>query len=103
MKKIRKGDQVIIISGKDRGEQGVVVRVLDDKVVVDGIAKYKKHVKANASRGITGGIETKFRPVHVSNVALFNASTGKADKVAFKFLDNGSKVRVFKSTGEQIA
>ena len=99
MKKIRKGDRVVVISGKDRGSKGVVLRVIGDKVVVENIARYRKHVKANPSRQI----EVGFRPIHVSNLAVFNEATGKADRIGFKILENGSKVRVFKSTGEQVA
>jgi large subunit ribosomal protein L24 len=102
MKKIRKGDQVIVLTGKDKGSQGTVLRVINEKVVVEGIGRYKKHVKANPARNITGGIQVEFRPIHVSNVAIWNAATGKADRIGFKVLEDGSKVRLFKSTGEQL-
>lgn len=102
MKKIRKGDQVIVIAGKDKGKTGEVIRVLDDKVVVAGINIAKKHVKPNPNLNITGGVVDKEMPIHVSNIAILNESTGKADKVGFKILEDGKKARIYKSTGELV-
>ena len=103
MSKIHKGDQVIVNTGKDKGKRGVVSLVLDaDKVLVEGINLAKKHAKPNPMKGITGGIIAKEMPIHVSNVALFNAATQKADRVGYKMLKDGSKIRVFKSNGEAV-
>ncbi|WP_028874987.1 50S ribosomal protein L24 [Tepidiphilus margaritifer] len=103
MKKIRKGDQVIVIAGKDKGRRGVVTRrVNDEKVIVEGINRVKKHVRPNPLRGIPGGIIEKEMPIHISNVALFNPQTQKADRVGIRVLEDGRKVRFFKSTGELV-
>ncbi|WP_028452717.1 50S ribosomal protein L24 [Chitinilyticum aquatile] len=104
MNKIRKGDEVIVLTGKDAGKRGAVLRVLpaEDRVVVEGVNIAKKHVKPNPMRGVQGGIVEITVPLHVSNVAIFNAATGKADRVGFKVLEDGKKVRVFKSTGEVV-
>ncbi len=104
MNKIRKGDEVIVITGKDNGKRGTVLRVIpaEDRVVVEGVNVVKKHMKPNPMRGIQGGIVEKTLSVHVSNVAIFNKASGKADRVGFKVLDDGKKVRVFKSTGEVV-
>ena len=103
MNKIRKGDEVVVMTGKDKGKRGTVLRVLEsDQVVVEGIAMVKKHAKPNPMRGITGGILEKEMPIHVSNVALFNSATQKADRVGFKLPEDGRKVRVFKSNGEVV-
>ncbi|WP_157670833.1 50S ribosomal protein L24 [Chitinibacter sp. GC72] len=104
MNKIRKGDEVVVLAGKDKGKRGTVVRALPatDRVVVEGVNVVKKHQKPNPMRGIQGGIVELTMPVHVSNVAIFNASTGKADRVGFKVLEDGKKVRVFKSSGEVV-
>jgi len=102
MNKIRKNDEVIVLTGKDKGKRGVVKqRVNADYVVVDGINVAKKATKPNPMAGSTGGIVDKAMPIHVSNVALFNAATGKADRVGFKNVD-GKNVRVFKSNGEAV-
>ncbi len=101
MKKIRKGDEVIVLTGKDKGKRGKVERVVDDRVVVAGVNVAKKTIKPNPMTGATGGIEDKLMPIHVSNVALFNEKTGKADRVGFKEV-GGKKVRVFKSNGEVV-
>ena len=101
MKKIRKGDEVIVLTGKDKGKRGKVERVVDDRVVVAGVNVAKKTIKPNPMTGATGGIEDKLMPIHVSNVTLFNEKTGKADRVGFKEVD-GKKVRVFKSNGEVV-
>lgn len=103
MNKIRKGDEVIVTTGKDKGKRGVVLRVLDnDRVVIEGVNRSKKHVKPNPMRGITGGIVEKEMSLHVSNVALYNSATQKADRVGFKLLEDGRKVRWFKSNGEVV-
>jgi large subunit ribosomal protein L24 len=103
MEKIRKGDEVGVIAGKDKGKRGAVVRRVDDEhVVVEGVNRVKKHVKPNPVKGVVGGVVDKDMPLHVSNVALFNPVTKKADRVGFKLLEDGKKVRVFKSNGEQV-
>lgn len=103
MSKIRKGDQVILNTGKDKGKTGNVLNVLPSgHVVVEGLNVVKKHAKPNPMRGITGGIITKEMPLDISNVAIFNGATQKADRVGFKVLEDGRKVRVFKSNGESI-
>ena len=105
MNKIIKGDQVIVITGKDKGKQGQVVRVLGDKVVVEGINVAKRHQKPNPMRGVEGGIIVKNMPLAISNVAIFNPETNKADRVGIKFVENEGKVkrvRVFKSNGAEI-
>ena len=102
MNKIRKGDEVIVITGKDKGKRGVVLSVGEGKVVVEGINLVKKHTKPNPLKGTTGGIVEKAMPIHQSNVAIFNAATGKADRVGIKVLADGKKVRVFKSSGEEV-
>ncbi len=103
MSKIRKGDQVVVNTGRDKGKQGAVLSVLPTgHVVVEGINVVKKHAKPNPMKGITGGIITKEMPIAVSNVALFNQAAKKADRVGYKVLKDGSKVRVFKSNGEAV-
>src|SRR5919205_211382 len=102
MEKIRKNDEVIVLAGKDKGKRGIVKqRVNAEYVIVEGVNVAKKATKPNPMTGATGGIVEKAMPIHVSNVALFNAATGKADRVAIKFVD-GKKVRVFKSNGEAV-
>ena len=102
MDKIRKNDEVIVLTGKDKGKRGVVKqRVGVDYVVVEGVNVAKKALRPNPMTGTTGGIVDKLMPIHVSNVALFNAASGKADRVGFKEVD-GKKVRVFKSNGEVV-
>jgi len=102
MNKIKKGDDVIVLTGKDKGKTGQVVRVIeeDDRVIVENINMAKKHQKGNPNAGVAGGIIEKEMPIHVSNVALVNSATGKADRVGFKNLEDGRKVRYFKSNGE---
>ncbi len=102
MQKIKKGDDVIVITGKDKGKRGTVSRVLleVDRVLVDGINMVKKHQKPNPAAGAPGGIIDKEMPMDISNIALFNPATGKADRVGIKQLDDGRKVRYFKSNGE---
>ena len=103
MNKIRKGDEVIVLAGKDKGKRGTVVLRKDESyLVVDGINMVKKHVKPNPMKGEQGGIVEKAMPIHQSNVAIFNAETGKGDRVGIKTLEDGSKVRVFKSSGAEI-
>ena len=103
MNKIRKGDDVIVLTGKDKGKRGIVLSRIDDShIVVEGINRVKKHVKPNPMKGQQGGIVDKEMPIDVSNVALFNPATSKADRVGFKTLDDGRKVRVFKSNGEVV-
>jgi len=103
VRKIKKGDEVIVITGKDKGKRGTVARLVDDdRVVVENVNMAKRHVKPNPQRGEAGGILDKEMPLHVSNVALFNSQTDKADRVGFKVLEDGRKVRVFKSTKEVV-
>jgi len=103
MEKIRKGDDVVVIAGKDKGKRGTVLRRIDDEhVIVEGVNRAKKHVKPNPMKGVAGGIMDKDMPIHVSNVALFNPATKKADRIGFKVLEDGRKVRVFKSNGELV-
>ena len=101
-RKIRKGDQVVVLAGKDKGKQGTVLRVLGEKVVVENINMVKKHAKANPMRGEPGGIIDKEMAIDASNVAIFNSVTGKADRVGMKTLEDGRKVRYFKSNGEVV-
>ena len=104
MNKIRKGDEVIVLAGRDKGKRGkVVLRSNETHVVVEGINLVKKHTKPNPMKGTTGGIVEKSMPIHQSNVAIFNPATGKADRVGIRVLEDGSRVRFFKSTGETIA
>ncbi|MBK6337069.1 MAG: 50S ribosomal protein L24 [Betaproteobacteria bacterium] len=103
MRKVKKGDNVIVISGRDKGKRGDVVRVVDDEhVVVAGINQVKKHQRPNPMKGEQGGIVNKDMPIHVSNVAVFNPVTKKADRVGFRTLEDGRKVRFFKSNGELV-
>jgi large subunit ribosomal protein L24 len=104
MNKIKKNDDVIVITGKDKGSRGNVLSVLDnDRVLVAGINKVKKHQKPNPVKGTSGGIVEIEKPIHISNIAIYNAATKKADRVGVKQLEDGRKVRVFKSNGEVIA
>ena len=112
MNKIRKGDQVIVLTGRDKGKRGTIARRVDDShLVVEGVNVVKKHVKPNPMKGTTGGIVEKSLPIHQSNVAIFNATTGKADRVGIKLLSDAEKqsrktkdngVRVYKSSGAEI-
>lgn len=103
MRKIRKGDDVVILTGKDKGKRGTVLRMVgDEKLVVDNVSVAKRHTKGNPMRGEAGGIIEKEMPIHVSNVSLYNPGTDKADRVGFKTLEDGRKVRVFKSNGEVV-
>jgi len=102
MAKIKRDDEVIVITGKDKGKRGTVLKVGEERVVVGGINLVKKHVKPNPARGTQGGIVEQEAALDISNVALFNPATQKADRVGYKLLDDGKKVRVFKSNGEVI-
>jgi len=103
MQKLKKGDKVIVLIGKDKGKQGKILNVIDDKkVLVEGINRAKKHQKGNPNAGTQGGIIDKDMPINISNVALYNPETKKADRVGFRFLDDGKKVRYFKSTNEVV-
>ena len=102
MNRIRKGDQVIVIAGADKGKKGEVVRVAGDRVVVQNINIVKRHTKPNPQAGNAGGIVEKEAPIHVSNVMLLNQATGKGERIGFKVLENGRKVRVFRSSGEAL-
>ncbi len=103
MNKIRKGDEVIVIAGRDKGKRGkVVLRSDEERLVVEGVNLVKKHAKPNPMKGIAGGIIDKTMPIHQSNVAIYNPAAGKADRVGIKVLADGKKVRVYKSSGEEI-
>jgi large subunit ribosomal protein L24 len=103
MQKLKKDDRVIVIVGKDKGKQGKILQVIDNtKVLVEGINRVKKHQKGNPNAGVQGGIVDKDMPINISNVAMYNPDTKKADRVGFKLLDDGKKVRYFKSTNEVI-
>ena len=103
MQRIRKGDRVIVTTGREKGRQGTVIRVLDDeRLVIENVNMVKKHQKPNPQAGVQGGIVQKEAALHVSNVMLFNPATKKGDRVGFKLLDDGRKVRVFKSNGEVV-
>ncbi len=103
MKKIRKGDVVIVRVGKDKGKQGVVTEVLqDNKILIEGLNQVKKHQKGNPNAGVQGGITHKSMPIDVSNVGLLNPETKKASRVGFKILEDGKKVRYFKSTNQVV-
>lgn len=103
MEKIRKNDEIIVIVGKDKGKRGtVVLRVDTEYVVVRGVNRAKKHAKPNPVKGVVGGIVDKDMPIHVSNVSLYNPVSKRADRVGFKVLEDGTKVRIFKSSGEQV-
>ncbi len=103
MNKIRKGDHVIVLAGRDKGKRGTVTaRVDDEHLLVEGVNIVKKHAKPNPAKGTTGGIVDKTMPIHQSNIAIFNAATGKADRVGIKLQDDGKKVRVYRSSGAEI-
>lgn len=103
MNKIRSGDEVIVIAGRDKGKRGKVLQRADEsRLVVEGVNIVKKHAKPNPMKGVTGGIVEKTMSIHQSNVAIYNAATGKADRVGVKLLADGKKVRVYKSSGEEI-
>jgi large subunit ribosomal protein L24 len=103
MQRIKKGDEVVVIAGRDKGKRGTVVRRVDaDFVVVEGVNRAKKHMRPNPMKGVTGGIVDRDMPIHISNIALFNPATKKADRAGVKALEDGRKVRVFKANGEQV-
>ena len=104
MQRIKKGDDVIVIAGKDKGKRGTVQAMVaeSNRVYVEGANMVKRHTKPNPAKNIAGGILEKEAAMHISNIAMFNAETGKADRVGFKTLDDGRKVRVFRSTGEMV-
>ena len=103
MAKIRKGDEVLVRAGKDKGKRGTVLSVTpDDHVVVEGINLAKRHMKPNPQRGTSGGIVEKEMPLHISNIGIYNAIEGKAERIGYKRLEDGKKVRIYKSTGEVV-
>lgn len=103
MNRIKKGDEVIVLTGKDKGRRGNVIRVMeDDRVLVENINMAKRHTKANPQAGVAGGIIEKEMPLHASNVGLYNPAINKADRIGFKVLDDGRKVRYFKSNNEVV-
>ena len=103
MRRIRKGDEVIVIAGRNKGQRGNVLSVVDeDRLLVENVNMVKRHTKPDPQRNVPGGIVEKESPIHVSNVQVFNAVTGKADRVGYKTLEDGTKVRIFKSTGEAV-
>jgi len=103
MRKIKRNDEVVVITGRDKGKRGRVSRVLpDNRVIVSGVQIVKKHQKPNPQLGVPGGIVEKEAPIQISNVAIYNPSTQKADRVGFKVSEDGSKIRVFKSDGKAI-
>ncbi|MCK0746666.1 50S ribosomal protein L24 [Chromohalobacter nigrandesensis] len=102
MRKIKRDDEVIVIAGKDKGKRGTIKRVLDGTYVVSGVNMIKRHTKPNPMQGKQGGIVEREAPIHASNVAIFNQETGKADRVGFQIQEDGTKVRIYKSTQKQI-
>jgi large subunit ribosomal protein L24 len=102
MNKIKVGDDVMVIAGKDKGKRGTVLKMDADRIVVENVNVAKKHQKPNPQRGVPGGIIDKEMPLHVSNVGVFNPSLGRADRIGFKTLEDGKKVRIFKSDGEVV-
>ncbi len=103
MQRIKRGDDVIVIAGRSKGQRGTVLRVLDDdRIVVENVNMVKKHQRPNPAKGETGGIVEKEAPLHVSNVMLFNPQTKKGDRTGFRYLEDGRKVRYFKTTGEVV-
>ena len=103
MQRIKKGDEIVVVTGRDKGKRGTVLRRVDAQyVVVEGVNRVKKHQRPNPMQGLTGGVVDKDMPIHISNVALFNPATKKPDRVGAKTLADGRKVRVFKANGEQV-
>ncbi|MCE7033296.1 50S ribosomal protein L24 [Lysobacter sp. GX 14042] len=102
MNRIKKGDQVVVTAGKDKGKKGDVVRVLGDKVVVSNVNIVKRHTKPNPQAGQAGGVIEREAPIHISNVMLFNPASGKGERIGFKVLEDGRKLRVFRSSGEAV-
>ncbi len=103
MRKIKKGDDIVVVTGRDRSKRGTVLRIVDEShLLVEGINRVKKHQRPNPAKGETGGIIDKEMPIHVSNVALFNPVTKKADRIGIRQLEDGRRVRYFKSNGEVV-
>ena len=103
MQKIKRDDEVVVIAGKDKGKRGKVLKVLaDNRLLVSGVQMIKKHQKPNPQAGVAGGIVEKESPIQISNVAIFNSATNKADRVGFKVQEDNKKIRVFKSSGEAV-
>ena len=102
MNRIKKGDQVVVTTGKDKGKKGDVVRVAGDKVVVSNVNIVKRHTKPNPQAGQPGGVIEREAPIHISNVMLFNPASGKGERIGIKVLEDGRKVRVFRSSGEAV-
>ena len=102
MNRIKKGDQVVVIAGKDKGKRGDVVRVDGDRVVVSNVNIIKRHTKPNPQAGVAGGVVEREASMHISNVALFNPASGKGERIGFKVLEDGRKLRVFRSSGEAV-
>ncbi|HEX3989072.1 MAG TPA: 50S ribosomal protein L24 [Verrucomicrobiae bacterium] len=103
MRKIRKGDHVIVITGRDKGKRGTVLRILDnERILVEGVNRVKKHQRPNPMKNSAGGIVDQEAPLHISNIALFNPGAKKADRIAIRQLEDGRRVRVFKSNGEMV-
>ena len=103
MQRIKKGDEVVVITGRSSGQQGSVLQVMNDgRLIVENVNMIKRHTKPDPQRNVAGGIVEKEAPIHASNVMLYNAATNKGDRVGFKTLDDGRKVRVFRSTGEVV-
>jgi len=103
MAKIKKGDEVVVRAGKDKGKRGTVLSVdQDDHIVIEGINIAKRHMKPNPQKGLGGGIVEKEMPIHISNVSIYNTMIGKGDRIGFKRLEDGKKVRIYKSTGEVV-
>ena len=100
--RIKKGDQVVVIAGKDKGKKGDVVRVDGDRVVVSNVNVVKRHTKPNPQAGVAGGVVERESSIHISNVALFNPASGKGERIGFKVLEDGRKLRVFRSSGEAL-
>ena len=102
MNRIKKGDQVVVIAGKDKGKRGDVVRVDGDRVIVSNVNIIKRHTKPNPQAGVAGGVVEREASMHISNIALFNPASGKGERIGFKVLEDGRKLRVFRSSGEAV-
>ena len=102
MNRIKKGDQVVVTTGKDKGKKGDVIRVLGDRVVVSNVNIIKRHTKPNPQAGVAGGVVEREASMHISNIALFNPASGKGERIGFKVLEDGRKLRVFRSSGEAL-
>jgi large subunit ribosomal protein L24 len=102
MKRIKKGDEVIVLAGRSRGQRGHVLQVLENRLLVENVNMVKRHTRPDPSRDVSGGIVEKEAPIDISNVALYNPATGKGDRVGFRTLEDGRKVRIFKSNGEAV-